>query len=70
VYTSWPIMGTRMPNSQFEIYTILCVVTFVVIGFFAFYVAWDPYHRKPKDKTQKLDATTAALLGRKEGETV
>jgi hypothetical protein len=59
-----------MPNSQFEIYTILCVVTFVVIGFFAFYVAWDPYHRKPKDKTQKLDATTAALLGRKEGETV
>ncbi|MEX2755832.1 MAG: hypothetical protein Q6365_010565 [Candidatus Sigynarchaeota archaeon] len=70
IYTSWPIMGTRLPEAQFDTFTILGVVTFIVIGFFAFYIAWDPYHRKPKARTQKLDATTAALLNRKEGEAI
>ncbi|MBN2153503.1 MAG: hypothetical protein JW839_18760 [Candidatus Lokiarchaeota archaeon] len=68
IYTSWPIMGSRMPNPaypQIETFTTLCIVTFIVIGFFVVYIAWDPYHRKPKERTQKLDATTAALLGRK-----
>jgi len=68
VYTSWPIMGTRLPESQFDTYTAWCIVTFIVLGFFTVYIAWDPFHPKPKDRPQKLDATTAALLGRKEGD--
>nr|MDO8118996.1 hypothetical protein [Candidatus Sigynarchaeota archaeon] len=70
IYTSWPIMGTRLPDTQFDTYTVLCVITFIVIGFFTMYIAWNPFHPKERKREQRLDATTAALIGRKEGDVI
>ncbi len=66
IYTSWPVMGTRLPNPQFETYTTLCIVTFIVLGFLVFYIAWDPYHKedRAKKKDPPMDPTTAKLLGK------
>jgi len=64
IYTSWPIIGERLPNPQFTTYTILCVVAFILIGFLIFYIAWDPYHKKPRQKNKPMDPTTGALPGK------
>ncbi|NMC03618.1 MAG: hypothetical protein GYA24_00325 [Candidatus Lokiarchaeota archaeon] len=70
IYTSWPIMGIRLPEPQFDTFTILAIVGFIVVGFFTVYIAWNPFQARQKSREQKLDATTAALLGKKEGDTI
>lgn len=46
VYLSWPIMGQRIPNLQFETWTALAILAYVMVAFFTVYIAWNPFGKK------------------------